>query len=468
MIHLEPAKLSDKPRIIEILSEYNMGNFGHAERNAMPKIEHFTVAKVDSRIVGCAAFLLDGESKLTINNRQAETGSLAVIPECRGKGVGYQLQIARMKRLVAMGVEQLFTETDTPQNINWYCRKFGYKKLHTRRKESDFGDPAIDTFTLLEADLKKWRDQRNLKRLIDSRDDLDVDWFAEEGFGDLSEIRPVLDQKLIITAAITGMVPRKADSPHVPITPEEIIADAEVCFNAGAAVLHLHARDGEENPTYKAEAYKEFVPEIRRRCPGVIINITTSGRDFNTFEARSEVLNLTSDSRPDMASLTLGSNNFPKQASVNSPEMIQGLAQKMLREAVKPELEIFETGMINYGKYLSKKGWLKPPFYFNFLLGSLGTIPARLIDLDHLIATLPENAAWGATGVGGFQLPINLAAIIKGGHVRVGLEDNLYFDSNRTRLATNEQLVKRLASFAKEIGREISSPEETRRTLNLH
>ena len=466
-VEIRSATIDNKARIQEILSIYNMGNFGHSEREEMPPIDNFLVAYDRGRIIGCAAFLLDRQSKLTVHDKQAETGSLAVLPEYRGKGVGHELQVARLLRLTEMGIETLFTETDTPENIDWYTRKFGYVKLHTRRKNANFCDPNIHTFTLLELDLQGWSQRRRIRKLLDSTPGIDVSWFNTEYFGNLSDLKPDTSRKLIINAAITGMVPKRKDSRHVPLTSEEIITDAERCYKAGATIVHLHARDENENPTFKSDVYREFVPEIRKRCRNIVINITTSGRLYNTFECRSEVLNLTGEAKPDMASLTVGSNNFPGQASVNSPEMIQDLAKKMLEKGIRPELEIFEVGMINYANYMHRKGLIRNPLYFNLLLGSLGAIPARIKDLHHLLNTLPQGAIWAATGIGRFQLPINLAAIIKGGHVRVGLEDNLYFDDARTILATNEQLIQRLVRFATELGRGIATPEETRSILEL-
>jgi len=138
-----------------------MGDFGHAERTNMPKIEHFLVAKDGRLIVGCCAYLLSSESEIAKKASEAETGSLAVIPGYRGKGIGASLQIARMKRLHKMGIKKLYTEADKSQTIDWYVRKFGYRKILTRKKKHlDFGDPSVDTFTLLSVDLEKWNRQR--------------------------------------------------------------------------------------------------------------------------------------------------------------------------------------------------------------------------------------------------------------------------------------------------------------------
>lgn len=295
----------------------------------------------------------------------------------------------------------------------------------------------------------------------------ELQWFIDQGFGNPFELKVKNTRKLIINVCLTGIVPRKSDTQHVPITAQEIIDDALACYQAGASMLHLHAREEDGTPTYKTEVYQEVIPIIRKLCPDIIIVVTTSGRTYNTFECRSLCLELEGEAKPDMASLTLGSMNFPKQASVNEPEMIMGLASKMLEKGIMPELEVFETGMINYGLYLIKKGFLKPPFYFNLLLGSLGTMPARIKDLDHLLDTLPSDCTWAGAGIGDFQLPVNIMSIIKGGHVRVGIEDNIWYDHERTKSATNLELVKRLVDFSRSIGREIATAAEARGIIGL-
>jgi len=213
---------------------------------------------------------------------------------------------------------------------------------------------------------------------------VDIRWYVEQGYGDPFELRPQTEQPLVINAALTGIVPTKDQTPHVPITSDEIVEDACKCFEAGATVLHLHARDSDGAPTYRKEAYEEFIPEIRRRCPGVVICATTSGRLFNSLPCRSQVLDLEGDAKPDMASLTLGSMNFPKQASVNSPDMITTLALRMQERRIMPELEVFEIGMINYALYLEKRDVLHAPHWFNLLLGSLGPAAQILFTIgDH-------------------------------------------------------------------------------------
>jgi uncharacterized protein (DUF849 family) len=274
--------------------------------------------------------------------------------------------------------------------------------------------------------------------------------------------------KLIINAAITGNVPRKKDSPYVPITVDEIIENAVRCVSAGTSILHVHARDREEQPTYKADVFAKIIQGIKRECPDVIICVTTSGRTYNEFEKRSEVLDLDGSLKPDMASLTLGSLNFPNQASVNEPSMIMRLAERMKERGIKPELEVLDTGMVNTVRYLHQKGLIKPSFYFNVILGSIYSTQARMTDLCHLVNLLPEDAVWAGGGIGIFQLVVNTAAIIMGGHVRVGLEDNIWYDSNKQELTTNEKSIQRVKRIAKEIGRETASPAEAREMLGLN
>jgi 3-keto-5-aminohexanoate cleavage enzyme len=273
--------------------------------------------------------------------------------------------------------------------------------------------------------------------------------------------------KLIINVAVTGMVPRKKDNPHVPITPDEIAEDCHQCYQAGASVFHLHARDKSGEPTYRSELYREIITKVKDRCPDAVICISTSGRVFKSFEERSEVLNLDGDVKPDMASLTLGSLNFPKQASVNDPHMIQALAQKMHKHGIVPELEVFDMGMLDYAKYLISRNILHEPFYFNLLLGSLGTLSATPFHLSTLITSLPPNATWAAAGIGKFQFYVNSMAITMGGHVRVGLEDNLYMDAKKEKLATNLMLVERLVKLARSVEREICKPHEARKIIGL-
>jgi uncharacterized protein (DUF849 family) len=188
---------------------------------------------------------------------------------------------------------------------------------------------------------------------------------------------------------------------------------------------------------------------------------------FPDLDRRADVLELEGDLKPDMASLTLGSLNFPRQASVNEPAVIQGLAARMAEHGIVPELEVFDLGMLDYARYLIDREFLRPPFYVNILLGSLGTLAASPLNLALCVQALPPGAVWAATGVGRFQAEVNGLALAMGGGVRVGLEDNLWLDDDRSRLATNEALVERAVAIALALGRSIAAPGEVRAALGL-
>jgi len=271
-------------------------------------------------------------------------------------------------------------------------------------------------------------------------------------------------EPLIINAAITGMVPMPKDNPSVPITVPQIIAEARRCAEAGASIIHIHARDEGGTPTWRREVYQEIIDGIRAKCPGLLISASTSGRLWSDFEKRSEVLECGSE----FASLTPGSMNFPGTASVNPPAIITQLATAMQKHGQIPELEFFEIGMIDYVRdYLVPKGILQPPFYANLLLGSLGTLGASARNLAHMVDALPPGTVWSGAGIGRFQLTVNSLAIEMGGHVRVGLEDNLWMDAAKTDPATNVRLIERVVRMAQAAGRSIADPACARRIIGL-
>lgn len=278
-------------------------------------------------------------------------------------------------------------------------------------------------------------------------------------------------QKFIVNFTPTGMIPDKNQNPHVPISPKEIISEVLAAKKLGISIVHLHARTETGDPTWKKEVYKEIIDGIRAEdgyhSNSLIICVSSSGRNWPDFERRSECLELTGKSKPDMASLTLGSLNFHKTASMNSPEMITRLAQKMKDNGIKPELEAFDTGMLNFAKYLEKKKVIEPPFYFNLIFGNISSVQSSLLDQAALLAQLPENSIWSFGGIGSSQLPMNLSALLNGGGIRVGLEDNLYFDQKKEKLASNLELLQRIVSWGKQLGREPYTPAEVREKLNL-
>ncbi|HNX97721.1 MAG TPA: 3-keto-5-aminohexanoate cleavage protein [Candidatus Aminicenantes bacterium] len=271
----------------------------------------------------------------------------------------------------------------------------------------------------------------------------------------------------MINLAPTGIVPSRRENPHLPVTPAEIAADVERCFAAGARVFHLHARTVDGEATCRREVFADIVSRVIQAVPQAIIGVSTSGRRFPSYQDRCEVLDLEGELKPDLASLTPGSMNFPREASVNEPETIARLAAAMHERGIVPELEIFDFGMLDFVHYLIGKGILRPPFVFNLLLGSLGTLAATPLNLALLTERLPAGAFWSAAGIGRFQFAMNALGTASGGHVRTGLEDNLFLDEDRLRLATNAGLVERIARLAEAQGRPLATPEQARQLLGL-
>ena len=272
---------------------------------------------------------------------------------------------------------------------------------------------------------------------------------------------------LVITLAPTGIVPSRDQNPNLPVTPAEIAADVEQCFSAGARVFHLHARSEDGEATCRREVFAEIVGRVKQAVPQAIVCVSTSGRRFPSYQDRSEVLDLEGELKPDLASLTPGSMNFPRETSINSPEIIGRLAAAMQERGIVPEMEIFDFGMVDYVHYLIDKGVLRPPFVFNLLLGSLGTLSASPLNLALMVERLPAGSFWSAAGIGRFQSFMNALGVAMGGHVRTGLEDNLFLDRDKLRPATNARLVERIARQAEALERPLATPEEARRILGL-
>jgi uncharacterized protein (DUF849 family) len=273
---------------------------------------------------------------------------------------------------------------------------------------------------------------------------------------------------LIVNFTPTGMIPTKEMTPHVPVTPEEIVEDVRRAVDIGITMVHVHARDPATGKSaYKAEVYGEIIAGIRSFSKDMVVCVSLSGRSIKEFEKRVEPLQLEGDLKPDMASLTLSSLNFNREASVNSPEMIQMLADEMKSRGILAELEAFDAGMINYAKYLERKGILEPPHYFNLLLGNIACAQADLLHVGIMIRDLPGNSFWALAGIGDYQLMMNSVAIVSGGGVRVGLEDNIWFDKARTKLASNSDLLLRIHRLAQAGERRVMSPGELRKLLNL-
>jgi uncharacterized protein (DUF849 family) len=274
--------------------------------------------------------------------------------------------------------------------------------------------------------------------------------------------------ELLINFCPTGMIPTKAMTPHVPISPPEVVEDACRAIELGASIVHLHARDEKGVPTYHARIYEEMILGIRGHFPDVVVCVSCSGRNFPELEKRSEVLELTGGARPDLASLTMTSLDFPTGPSVNAPDMVLALAEKMTSRGIKPEIECFDFGMVSAANLLIGKGSLgAAPYVFNLLLGSRYSVPATARHLANMLVDLPERAVWAAAGIGLFQLPMNTLAIAMGGHCRVGIEDNIYLDFGRRELASNAALVGRVADLSATFGRPVAAHAKAREMLGL-
>lgn len=277
-----------------------------------------------------------------------------------------------------------------------------------------------------------------------------------------------MSNKLIIDFTPTGMIPTKEMTKYVPVDSSEIIEDVHKACELGITKVHLHARDpitGE--PTYKKEIYAEIIGGIRKFAPDLVVCVSLSGRTFGSLEYRADPLYLEGNLKPDMGSLTLSSLNFNKIASINAPNMIQDLASVMKEKGILPELEAFDAGMINFAKYLEKKGLINPPFYFNLLLGNIAGAQADILHAGIMIKDLPDNSVWSLAGIGNKQLMMNSLSIAIGGGVRVGLEDNIWYDVSRTKLATNMDLIQRIHTIADANSREVMRPSEFRTLMNL-
>ena len=269
-------------------------------------------------------------------------------------------------------------------------------------------------------------------------------------------------QNLIITVALTGNVPTREMNANLPVTPDAIAKDVRRCADAGASLFHVHARDVLEKPTLNPSVFMDIVQHIKAVSPDVIVQLSTGGRAGKNWEDRAEPIKLL----PEMGSFTTGSANLPGMIYENSPQFIEFLASVYHQTRVKPEIEVFEAGMITNALFLQKKGLLTPPLHFNFVLGAPGAMSGTARNLVFLAEGIPQGSTWTATGIGKSQIPLAAMAIAMGGHVRVGLEDNLFLPGGEP--ASNVRLVEKITAIAGEIGRQIASPDEARALLSLN
>jgi len=267
--------------------------------------------------------------------------------------------------------------------------------------------------------------------------------------------------ELIITAAVVGAELTREDTPYLPLTPGEIAEEARRACEAGASVIHLHARDARGSPTQDVEVYREIIRLVRERC-GPVIQVSTGGAVGMSAEERLQPVRL----GPDMASLTTGTVNFGDDIFSNPMGLVRTFARAMKEHGVKPEIEVFDSGMVANALRLEREGLLTPPLHFDFVLGVPGALPAGVKNLLHLVESIPAGSTWSVAGIGKSQLSMATAAVILGGHARVGLEDNIFYARGELSRG-NAPLVERVVRIARELGRDIAEPARARAILGL-
>lgn len=269
--------------------------------------------------------------------------------------------------------------------------------------------------------------------------------------------------KVIITVAPTGAWPTKEHNPNIPITPEEIANDVYDCWKAGAAIAHLHMRDDAGKGTMDKEKFKETVTRIRAKCD-IVLNLTTSG-DLNATDATrmAHLIEL----KPELASYDAGSMNWMHNSLfLNPPQFLEKLGKTMMENGVKPEIEVFDAGMVYNAAYYMKKGVIASPGHYQFVLGAAGGTAATVENLVYLKSLIPQDATWSALGIGSGHLPILYTTIALGGHVRVGMEDNVMYAKDRL-AKSNAEFVERAGRLIREANKEVATSQEARAILNL-
>ena len=269
--------------------------------------------------------------------------------------------------------------------------------------------------------------------------------------------------ELIITACICGAEVTKAHNPAVPYTVEEIAREAKSAYDAGASIIHLHVRNDDGTPTQNVERFAACFDAIRVLCPDVIIQPSTGGAVGMNNDERLQPITL----NPEMATLDCGTCNFGgDEIFVNTENMIIDFAQKMRERNIKPEIEVFDKGMIDTALRMHKKGLIAAPMHFDFVMGVNGGIAATVRDLVYMAGSIPTGSTWTVAGIGRAEIPLAAAAIVMGGHVRVGFEDNVYLEKG-VLAQSNGELVQKVVRLAREIGRPVASPSIAREILGL-
>ncbi|SDC04258.1 3-keto-5-aminohexanoate cleavage enzyme [Williamwhitmania taraxaci] len=270
-------------------------------------------------------------------------------------------------------------------------------------------------------------------------------------------------EKLIITAAISGAEVTKEHNPAVPYTIEECVREAGLAYKAGASIIHLHVRNDDGTPTQDKNRFKAVMDAIKAKYPEVIIQPSTGGAVGMTDDERLQPTEL----KPEMATLDCGTCNFGgDDVFTNTENTIKYFGKRMIELGIKPECEVFDKSMIDMALRLAKKGFIKSPMHFDFVMGVNGGISGDLRDFIFMRGSIPADATYTVAGVGRYEFTLAAAAIIDGGHVRVGLEDNVNI-SKGVLAKSNGELVEKVVRLAKEFGREIATPAEARVILGL-
>lgn len=445
---IEKANINDRSAILEIMKYWNMHHIPSVEMESL-NLSTFFVARINGQVIGASGYKL-------LSSSIGKTTLLGIHPDFVGNSIGRGLQDIRLKTMYSANVTKVITNADRPETILWYKKHYQYREIGKLKKLCDFGVSDIDHWTTLELDLKEH---------FKNKEKVEAE---KEAYVNLNSPVPLAKYSpLVINVCLTGMVPTKNTNPYVPISVDEVIESAIKVYDLGARIVHLHARNKDGIPISDASFFARVISNLHKERPGLVCCSTTSGRGGVDFEERAEVLSLTGLEKPDMASLTLGSLNFLTGTSANSIITIERLAMRMKENNIKPELEVFDTGMINLAKYLERHGLIYGKKYFNIMLGNLNTAPASMSSLSSLVGQLPSDSMWAAAGLGDFQLPMNTLGIVANGHVRVGIEDSIYYDYGKNTYASNEELVKRIVRIANEIQRPIASAADTHSMLGL-
>lgn len=271
-------------------------------------------------------------------------------------------------------------------------------------------------------------------------------------------------KKVIVTAALTGAVTTKKDNPNLPTQPAEIIKSALACYEAGASAVHIHVRNEDDSASMRYDRFEEIVTGIRKTgCP-VILNLTSSGGQGFSWDERIKPFK---ELKPELASFDAGTMNWLNRVVfMNEPGFLEQCGKEMIASGVKPEIEIFDMGMLNTAKYYLKTGILQAPAHFQLCLGAPGGMEATTENLLYLVNHLPEDCTWSAFGIGKGSNEVMLAALALGGNIRVGLEDNVYYNAGQL-AESNEQFIGRIKRIAGEVGRTVATPSEAREILGI-